>query len=264
MVGSSLSSLLLIAMAASNIFSPEPSSAPVTISGTVPVNVTQWNTVALGSPTAFGTTPGAVNVPGENASLFIGTTAAVASAAGIQKVGISGNGAATLDAVITAATAPANGLATLVVNETTAPSLTTGQSVAAQGDYVGSLFVKPIRRSQTAAKATTISLSSTATTVLAAQAAGIFADISSFILTVTPAAATSLPFTATLSDGTASYVFDSETGALATAPAASPGIILAFNPPLPATTAATAWTVALSVATVVVHITVVAVLQKAS
>src|SRR6266576_993730 len=193
-------------------------------------------------------------------------TATVAATAGVQKVGISGAAAATLDAVITAATAPANAIATLAVNNTSAPSLTTGQSVALQCDYEGSLFVKPYRRAQTVAKATTIASSSSATTVLAAQAAGIFADITQLIITTTELA-TDVPFTATLSDGTNSFIYDLNSGGAAaatTAPVTPNGVNISFSVPLPATTAATAWTIALSVATVTVHITVVAVLQKAS
>lgn len=221
-------------------------------------------TAITNTPTAIGT-KGSGNVMSVNADLTsVAGTATVTSAAGVQKVGIVGNANAALDAVVTAATAPANGLATLVENVTTAPSLTTGQTVAAQADYEGSLFVKPYRRGQTVTKATTIASSSSATTVLAAQASGIFADISNLIITVTPAASTDLAFTATLSDGTNSFLYDMDTGALATATADPTTININFNPPLPATTAATAWTITLSVATVTVHITVVAVLQKAS
>lgn len=201
-------------------------------------------------------------------SSVAGTATSVA-AAGVQKVGVVGNAGAVLDAVTTAATTPANGLATLVANVTTAPSLTTGQSVAVQGDYVGSQFVKPYRRSQTVAKATTITNSAAATSVLAAQAAGIFADISNLIITVTPIASVvaQTTFTATLSDGTASYIFDMDAGDLGstTVPGTPPtNVNITFNPPLPATNSAVAWTVALSAATVTVHITVMAVLQKAS
>jgi hypothetical protein len=167
-------------------------------------------------------------------------------------------------AVITAATAPTTGNTILSVNNTTAPSLTTGQSVAVQSDYTGSIFVKPIRRSETAASKATITSSAVAVTVMPAQAAGIFADISSLVVTVTPAATVSLPFTLTLSDGTATYVWDMETGALATSSADGTLLNLAFNPPLSATTAATAWTIATNVATVTVHATAIAVLQKAS
>lgn len=196
-------------------------------------------------------------------------SATATGATGVQRVACSGTNAATLDAVTTVATTPANGLATLVSNVTTAPSLTTGQSVSVQGDYQGSLFVKPYRRGQTVAKATTITNSNVATTVLAAQAAGIFADISSFILTTTPVAGVvaQTVFTATLSDGTNSYIFDCDAGdtGSTTVPGTDPiGCNFCFNPPLPATSAATAWTVALSVSTVTSHITVVAVLQKAS
>ena len=56
----------------------------VTVSGTVTanqgtspwvVNMTQWGSTALGTPTNFGTTPGAVIAGSVNASLFSGTTA---------------------------------------------------------------------------------------------------------------------------------------------------------------------------------------------
>jgi len=208
--------------------------------------------------------PGGVPVSTSDNLVQIAGNAVATAASGVQKVGIVGNTGATLDGVITAATAPARGLATLVVNNTTSPSLTTGQSVAAQADYVGNLFVKPYRRSQTVSQATTIASSSSATTILAAQAAGIFADISKLIITVTPAAVTAIQFTATLSDGTNSYVFDLDTGVTAATGAEGVDLDLDFNPPLPATTAATAWTLTLSVATVTVNVTVVAVKQKAS
>ena len=187
----------------------------------------------------------------------------------IGTIRMLGNAGAILDAVTTAASTPANGVATLVANVTTPPSLTTGQSVAMQADYVGSQFVKPYRRSQTVVQATTIASSSAATPVLAAQAAGIFADISNLIITVTPAAGavTNIPFTATLSDGTNSYIFDLDTGATGSATVSGSGptnLVATFNPPIPASTAATAWQLTLSVNTVTVHVTTVAVLQKAS
>src|SRR5271157_1553237 len=68
-------------------------------------------------------------------------TATVTAAAGIQKVGISGATGATVDAVITAATAPANAIASLSVYQATQPSLTTGQSVALQNDSAGNLQI---------------------------------------------------------------------------------------------------------------------------
>jgi len=192
----------------------------------------------------------------------VGGSATATAAAGTLKVGVTGSSAAVLDTVITAATAPANGLAILTVAQTTAPSLTAGQSVAVQCDYVGSAFVKPYRRSQVVSKATTIAASTAATTVLAAQGAGIFADISNLIVTTTPAATTSTAYTVTLSDGTNSYIFDLTQG-LATA-AGEDQVNINFNPPLPAATANTAWTITNSTTTPTNHITIVAVLQKAS
>jgi hypothetical protein len=192
----------------------------------------------------------------------VGGVAVVSASAGVQKVGISGAAGATLDAVITAATAPTDGLATLVEYASTAPALTTGQSVMVQANSAGDTFVKPFRRSETVSKPTTISLTATATAVVAAPATGFFADISSLFISATPAASTALVFTATLSDGTSSYIFDLDTGTVASAVGAP--LNLHFNPPLKATTAATGWTIALSVATVVVHITTIATLNTAS
>ena len=144
----------------------------------------------------------------------------------------------------------------------TAPAPTTGQYSALQTDNAGSLFVKNTRRSQTAAQGTTITNSTTATAVTATPAAATFADLSQLIITVTPIAVTAIAFTATLSDGTNTYIYDIDTGV--TAAGGGSAISINFNPPLPATSAATGWTVALSVNTVVAHITTVVVLQKAS
>jgi hypothetical protein len=75
-------------------------------------------------------------------------TAIVAAAAGIQKVGISGNAGATLDSTIGAATAPTNAQAVSSVYQTTVPALTAGQAVAQQCDTTGAVWVnKDSRRS---------------------------------------------------------------------------------------------------------------------
>lgn len=173
-----------------------------------------------------------------------------------------GAAGATLDSTIGAATAPANAFAVSHVCQTTAPSLTAGQAAAQQCDYQGSHFVKPYRRGQTNSQATTITNSSAATTAITAPAAGIFADISSVIITST-AQTTGVAFTATLSDGTKSYIYDLNTGST-TVLSIAPQLHLTFNPPLPASTAATAWTITLSSNAVTVHITMGYVLQKAS
>jgi hypothetical protein len=192
---------------------------------------------------------------------LVGSAVMSTAASGVQKVGISGATAATLDSTTTVATTPANGVAVTAANVTTAPSLATGQSVALQCDYQGSVYVKPYRRGQTAKQATTISATG-ATTILAAQASGIFADISTLIISTTPQATTASQFTFTLSDGTNSYIFDL-IAQVTTANGTTPPLVLTFDPPLPATSAATAWTGNIS-ATNTVHVTVVAALQKAS
>ena len=76
-----------------------------TITGTVAVtqntspwvtNNTQWNSVALGSPSTFGASPGAVAVIGTNASVYAGTTGLVADGAGNLKVNLSAVSVGTL------------------------------------------------------------------------------------------------------------------------------------------------------------------------
>ena len=259
---------LVVAVSPNNTIAATQSGA-WTVTTTPPANastnLTQIAGTALGVPTNFGTGPGAVVAASANASLFIGTTVATASAAGVQKVGISGNAAATLDAVITAATAPANGVATLAVNNTTAPSLTTGQSVAAQCTWDGSLFVQNVRRSNVKAAAGTIA-STTAATLLAAQAAGIFADLAGLVLTVAAIATTAdAIITVNISDGTTTYKFGINTGAITTVGNVDTDkVVVNFSPPIPATSAATAWTIALSTANTTVAFVATFILQKAS
>ncbi len=258
-----------VAVPAVNAFitnTPTVTLASTTITGTSAFNLTQWASTVLGTPTAFGTTPGAVVAGSVNSSLFIGTVAAVAAAAGVQKVGITGNSGASLD-TSSGVGAPTNFISVGGTYGSTAPLFfTNGSAARLQQDSAGDVFVRPYRRSQVVRQATTISNSSGSTTVLAAQAASVFADISNLIITVTPGATTDLAFTATLSDGTVSYIFDMDTGALLTSVASPSQINVNFNPPLPATTAATAWTIALSAAlsTSPVHITVVAVIGLAN
>jgi len=149
-------------------------------------------------------------------------------------------------------------------NVTTAPSLATGQSVALQGDYTGSVFVKPHRRSNTKAATGTFT-STTATSLLAAQASGVFADLAGLSITQGLGATANVFFSVNISDGTATYKFNmySPSAVTNTGP---PTLNMNFDPPIPATNAATAWTVALSSATdtPTVNVTAVFVLQKAS
>ena len=192
-------------------------------------------------------------------------TATVTAAAGVQKVGISGATAATMDSVTTAATTPANGLAVTVANVTAAPSLATGQSVALQGAFDGSVFVKPHRRSSVKPVAGSIA-STTAATMLAAQTAGVFADLAGLYLKVGAVATTSdTLITVNISDGTTTYKFPLNTGAITTiGNVDADWCALNFDPPIPATSAATAWTIALSLAQTTVFFVATFILQKAS
>lgn len=243
------------------------------------VNASMFSgTTALGTPNTFGTTAPTGAALGTNSSLFVGTTlvrtnqtttatgtldtnlagivgtTAVTAAAGVLKVGISGATAATMDSTVGAATAPTNALATSVRYTSSAPALTANQAVMVQSDSAGTVFVRPYRRSQYKATPVTITASTTPVTAVAAQGAAVFADVTGFFVTVTTAATTATAFTITLSDGTANYVFDLDTGALATASADPTILSLAFPSPLPATTANTAWTATSSSATPTMHI----------
>jgi hypothetical protein len=184
---------------------------------------------------------------------------------------IAGIAGASIDAANTIGTAPTNGILALTACITNAPPvLANGQSIGAQCDNNGSIFVKPFRRSQTVAQATTIALSAAATTILAASGiAGIFRDLTKLVISVTPLAAgvAAITFTATLSDGTNNYIFDmqaDQTGTAVLVSNPSPPLNLDFNPALPAATANTVWTLTLSVNTVTVHVVAMAVRQAAS
>jgi hypothetical protein len=120
-------------------------------SGPWTINLTQVAGSTLGAIANYGTSPGAVLVPGVNA--FITNTPAVSQSgtwnvglnAGsntVGKVDILGNAGATLDATVAAGAAPTNGIATLGQFNTTAPAPTNGQTVALQVSGVGNLMVE--------------------------------------------------------------------------------------------------------------------------
>ena len=118
------------------------------IQGTVPVSgfLTAMNVSLVGTPTANVSIQGTVPVSGFLTSMnvsLVGITAvnvsllapATVTLAGAVKV--VGNAGAIVDGVITAATAPANMVATGGVYNSSAPVLTTGQSAAVQLDAAG-------------------------------------------------------------------------------------------------------------------------------
>jgi hypothetical protein len=96
---------------------------------------------------------------------------------------------------------------------------------------------------------------------MAAQGASNFCDLTQLIVSAVPGA-TGTEFVATLSDGTASYLFDMNTGAT-TSLFIPPRLEINFNPALPATNANVPWTLSLS-QSVTAHATVIGVLQQAS
>src|SRR5271166_359853 len=120
-------------------------ASTVTISGTSAVNLTQLNTVALGSPSNYGTSPGAVAVQGVNA--FITNTVPVT----LTSTTITGTVA------VTQSTSPwvvagglthnnaapaANNVGALVgVASSAAPTYTTGDQVLLSTDLSGNLRV---------------------------------------------------------------------------------------------------------------------------
>jgi hypothetical protein len=87
------------------------------------VNVTEWNSVTLGSPTAYGTPPGAINVIGVNA--FVSNTITVAG-------NLTNNNAAPAATNIGALVARANAAA---------PTWTEGDQVLLSEDLSGNLRV---------------------------------------------------------------------------------------------------------------------------
>jgi hypothetical protein len=95
------------------------------------------------------TITGSVAVTGTITAVTAIINALPAGANTIGKTDTLGNAGAILDGVITAATAPANGLATLGVYQSTVPVLTAGQSVAIQIDTTGSRYVNTEGRKAT-------------------------------------------------------------------------------------------------------------------
>lgn len=185
-------------------------TSTVTVSGTVAVtqstspwvvNATQWNSVALGSPSNYGTSPGAVSVIGVNAFVtntvtvsgtvtanagtgnfatnlaqyngasLTGTVTAYGTAPTGNVFGVNafvtntvtttvsgtvavtqsgtwtdrivGNTGATLDAALTAGTAPTNGVGVLQQYNTTQVAPTNGQTFSLQADQSGNQLSFP-------------------------------------------------------------------------------------------------------------------------
>ena len=224
--------------------------------------LTDGTNVITAALSAFNVAPTGTEVMAVNADCFVNGVVCAAAASGVPKVGITGNTGASVDSTATAGTGPTNVVGVSVRYGNSGLAMTNGQSAQTEGDSAGDLFVRPLRRSQTVSTPTTIAATSAATTIMAAQGANNFADIAELIITATPGA-TGTAFTETLSDGTASYIFDMDTGSTTTL--VQNGIlVLNFNPPLKATSANVAWTLANSSATPTVHVTCIAVVGLAN
>lgn len=133
------------------------------------------------------------------------------------------------------------------IYNSSAPAPASGATVGLQADAFGNVFVNNIRRSQVIPVTGNIAATAAAT-VLAAQGAGVFADLSSLILTLREGATANVFFGVNVSDGTKTYRFNFMSQDVTTFQPAAP-LVMNFDPPLPATNANTAWTIALTSAT---------------
>lgn len=193
-----------------------------------------------------------VTIASDNTAFAVNATLSAETTKVIGTARVVGNVGGVFDAA-TAASVPANAIQVGARGATANPTaVTDGQLVAPMADKLGrqAVVLNHVRDLITATP-TTITNSSSATSVMAAGAAGVFRDIISLIITQSSGTAT----TATLSDGTASYIFD-------LAATAGTGLSIQFPTPLPATSTATAWTLQLGVNTITVHVTVIAVNNK--
>lgn len=197
---------------------------------------------ALGTPVAFGTSPGAVVAESVNSSTFIGTTAAVAASAGVQKVGISGNAGASVDAVAGAA-APANVLYMAGRGTTVNPtSEVTADAVPLMVDKAGRVVTTAGNiRELVAAQTTVIAASTAETTIITAGGAGVFNDLSCLVITTTDVAASVL----TIKDATAGTT--RITLHLPATAAKDGPLVIPFPIPLAQATANANWTITCSV-----------------
>jgi hypothetical protein len=130
---------------------------------------------------------------------------------------------------------------------TSAPSPGNASVAPVQIDGYGNVFVNNLRRSQTVPVTGNIA-SATAATLCAAQGAGIFADLATLVLSLREGATANVFFGVNVSDGTKTYRFNFMSQDVTTFQPGAP-LVVSFDPPLPATTANTAWTIALTSAT---------------
>jgi hypothetical protein len=223
----------------------------VSVNGTVPVSGSFWqatqpvsmSTVPLPTGAATESTLAALNA--KHAALgqttMSGSTPVVI-ASNQSAIPVSGS-------VSVSGSVPVTGTfwqTTQPVSLSSLPALPTGSNTIGSVNINGTVpvTVQNPARSSVDRKATTITSSTSATTVVAAAGSGVYADISSLIVTNSSTTATLV----TLSDGTVSFVYSVPAGS---------GFTMPFSPPLPATSANTAWTLACGTSVASVYCNVV-------
>lgn len=194
------------------------------------VSVNNWAGSVLGAIANYGTSPGAVLVPGVNA--FITNTPNVNIQANAT-VDIFGHTGGILDAATNAAP-PANGVQPIFVSATALPAAVTAtNTVAPMADKFGRQTTLPVAMRDLIKMASVQTTNNTLTTLLASQGAGIFADlINLYIGTETGTACT-----VSLTDGTTTYKID-------VAATIGAGVVFPGDDvPIPQAGSATAWSV---------------------
>jgi hypothetical protein len=241
-------------------------SGTVTVAGTVTANqggapwsqnLTQWNSVALGSPSNYGTSPGAVSVPGVNA--FVTNTVTVSGTVTANQGGapwtVNPGTPSNWGIGATAATVPAN--AVLVAGDamTTLPTATTaGQQTGMAVDKFGRpVVIASSTRDNMAGSGVTTITTTTETTIIAAGAAGIFNDIHMILVSNTSASDVRVDIRDSTA-GTIQFTF--------WAKANTNTIGFSSTIPWPQTTAANNWTAQLSGAVTDVRISALYVKNK--
>lgn len=178
----------------------------------------------------------------------VGTTNAVSLAQIGATTVVTGGVAGTLAVGgVTAAAASSTGNPVRIggIGYTSNPTaVTTGQVTNLMTDKMGRpVVVQGQIRDLVATQATTIT-STTATTIVTAGAAGVFNDITSLTITNSSATATIV----TLTGGATTMLYSIAAGG---------GMVCNYSPPLPAASAATAWTLTLGTAVTSIYVAVV-------
>jgi hypothetical protein len=228
---------------------------PFVVSGTVTGGVISFQASVDGAtwfpvqgmlPTGFQTSTTWTSAIGSNAFLF--NTSGYAYLRMNLATLISGAGSVTFIMQGASQVAQAQIVAGVAATyNSTAPTTVAGAAGPLQTDGYGNLYVNEVRRSQVIAATGNIA-SITAANIIAAQGAGIFADLAALVLTLREGTTANIFFGVNISDGTKTYRFNFMSQDVTTFQAGAP-LTINFDPPLPATNANTAWTIALTSAT---------------